>query len=113
MTKDPRSDFDALVTTVSSIYDLRGIGVASVSVVPEIWDWMVEQSRKKPFGESWDSASQTFTYSDVIVRELGNNEDGSIRRTISIKPYGSDRIPVKIKHGGVKPWRISVEYREV
>ena len=36
-----KEDFEALVTTIESIYDLRGIGVSAAYVGTGLWEYMV------------------------------------------------------------------------
>lgn len=55
MKDEIAEDFKSLSVTISSIYDLRGIGVSSVYVSKELWDWMREQSKLIPFHEDGDA----------------------------------------------------------
>ena len=114
MTEDPRSDFESLVTTIGSIYELRGIGVSYVKVCRDIWEWLFDQDTLAPFGKSYNSAEQCFSEADVRIRHRMIDEDKHLHEyTITIKPYGADRrIPVGIKTSGNNPWSITVEYKK-
>ena len=105
---DPRADFESLVTTIGSVYELRGIGVSYVKACHAILDWMLDQSKLRPFGESSNSAEQCFSEADVKI-----NDSGCGNVAITMKPWGADkRIPVGIKRSGNNPWSITVEYKE-
>lgn len=106
---DNASDFEALCTTISSIYDLCGIGVQSVYVLPSLWGWMVEMERRLKSPCCFLAHGQQ-CYEEAIVLWC---ESRSGKMHVTIKPYGSNRnIPVKIKRSGSKPWKIIVSYRE-
>lgn len=107
MTSEEK-DFEALSVTISSIYDLRGIGVSAVFVCSMMWEYMVRQSLLPPFGSCWNCADQYFTEAKPKV---STTKDGKVKR-ITIQPYGADRIPVKVKYLGGYPWRILVSYRK-
>jgi hypothetical protein len=101
-------DFQALIATIESIYDLRGIGVSAAYVSRELWEYMVHQSLLPPFGSSWNCADQYFTEAEP---EVSTTQDGKVKR-ITIKPYGADRIPVKVKYSGSNPWKVVATYRK-
>ena len=103
-----KEDFEALVTTIESIYDLRGIGVSAAYVGRELWDYMVNQSLLPPFGSCWNCADQYFTEAEPKV---STTQDGKVRQ-ITIKPYGADRIPVEVKYSGSNPWKVVATYRK-
>ena len=101
--------FSELVTTIESVYDLRGIGVSAAYVDEAIWKWMYKQSLLPPFGTSYKSADQYFTESEAMVKTA---QDGKVIRA-SFKPYGATRrIPIKVKYSGKNPWKVVVGYRE-
>lgn len=106
-------DFIALCTTISSVYDLRGIGVSAAYVSREMWDWMQEQNRERLnikrdiFGNPYTYAAQCFI---DVAAEFHHTKSGSL--AVTIKPYGSERIPVKVKYSGKNPWKITVGYRK-
>lgn len=101
-------DFEALCVTISSIYDLRGIGVQAAYVSDALWNWMREAEDRKNGGSYWRTGEQR--YNEVNV-EWKTTKTGALRLTIW--PYGSDHaIPVKPKYSGKKPWKIVVTYRE-
>ena len=102
-------DFKSLVTTIESIYDLRGIGVSAVYVDRDLWEYMVNQSRLPPFNTNPNCADQCFTEVDPKV---STTHDGRRVIRITIKPYGADRIPVKLKYSGSNPWKAVVTYRK-
>ena len=108
-------DFAALSTTITSVYDLRGIGVSAVYVGRETWDWMQEQDAKKRnttrslvTGYRLVHPDQDYDEADV---EFHKTKSGALVATM--KPYGADRkIPVKVKFSGECPWKIVVGYKK-
>ena len=103
-----KEDFKALVRTIESIYDLRGIGVSAVFVSRELWEYMVTQSLLPHFGTCLVCADQYFTEAEPKVSTA---RDGKVKR-ITIKPYGANRMPVKVKYVGNNPWQVVAEYRK-
>lgn len=108
MKDEIAKDFESMSVTISSIYDLRGIGVSAAYVSKELWEYMVNQSLLPPFGSCWNCADQYFTEAEPKV---STTQDGRVKR-ITIKPYGADRIPVKVKYSGGNPWKVVVTYRK-
>lgn len=107
--------FEELSTTISSIYDLRGIGVSAVYVGREIWDWMQEQDAKRLnttriliTGNRLMRPAQCYEEADV---EFHKTKTGSLVATM--KPYGvKRRLSVKVKFSGESPWKIVVGYKK-
>lgn len=107
--------FKELSTTISSVYDLRGIGVSAVYVGREIWDWMQEQDAKRLdttrsliTGCRLVCSAQSYEEADV---EFHKTKTGSLVATM--KPYGvKRRLPVKVKFSGESPWKIVVGYKK-
>lgn len=108
-------EFQELTTTVSSIYDLRGIGVSAVYVSENLWIWMREQSNLVPFdaeSNNWPMLNNRRAdqyYSEAEVK-FHKTKTGSL--TATMQPYGADRIPVKVKYSGTNPWKIVCGYRK-
>ena len=100
-----KRDFDALVTTIQSVYDLRGIGVSAAYVSQQIMEYMLWQyhARETNF---WNFSHQMFDESEV---EFTKSARGNM--SVSFKPFGADRIPIKVKYSGKNPWKIVVGYR--
>ena len=107
--------FEELSTTISSVYDLRGIGVSAVYVGREIWDWMQDQDAKRL------NTTRSLITGYLLVRPAQSYEEADVEfhRTKSgalvatMKPYGADRkIPVKVKFSGECPWKIVVGYKK-
>lgn len=100
-------DFDALCTTISSIYDLRGIGAKAVHVWHGMCDWMqwIEQNAHRL---SRIRGEQSYEESRVVWKTTKSG-----KQKVTFKPYGADHnIPVKVKRGGEAPWKIIVTYKE-
>lgn len=102
-------DFVALVNTIQSVYDLRGIGVQAVYVSKGLWDWMRGMESRKPMrGDCWLEGEQCYDEADVAWKTA---RSGALSVTVS--PCGADHnIPVKIKYSGKQPWKIVVTYRK-
>lgn len=100
-------DFDALAATVESIYGLRGIGVSAVYVSQALYDWMCLQFRNKANGWTSSHWCQCFDESRVECHET---KTGALRMTF--KPYGADRIVIRVKYTGKNPWKIVCGYRK-
>ena len=102
-------DFTALSTTISSIYDLRGIGVQAVYVRDDLWEWMREmENRKGSRYGFWFPSEQSYDEAEVVWKET---RSGAVR--VTMKPYGADHsIPVKQKYSGKQPWKIVVTYKD-
>lgn len=104
-----RTFFRELVTTIESVYDLRGMGVSAAYVDEAIWKWMYKQSLLPTFGTAYYCADQYFTESEAVVK---TTPDGKVNRA-SFKPYGATRrIPIKVKYTGKNPWKIVVGHRQ-
>ena len=101
-----KRDFDALVTTIQSVYDLRGIGVSAAYVSQDMMNWMRQCSGLKE-NMFWVIRTQMFDESEVEFKKTAR---GNV--SVSFKPYGADRIPVKLKYSGKNPWKIVVGYRD-
>lgn len=102
-------DFVALVSTIQSVYDLRGIGVQAVYVCKGLWDWMYAMESRKPMrGGCWLEGEQYYDEANVVWK---TTRSGAER--VTMRPYGVDHgIPVKIKHSGKQPWKFVVTYRK-
>ena len=102
-------DFEALSTTISSIYDLRGIGVSAVYVSVDLWCWIrVAEDRKNRRHGYWLCGEQSYDESGVKYKVTPSGVE-----RVTIKPYGADHnIPVKPKYIGKQPWKIVVTYRD-
>lgn len=79
-----KRDFDALVTTIQSVYDLRGIGVSAAYVSQDIMDWMRQCNGLKE-NMCWFVRSQMFDESEVVFKK---NARGS--ESVSFQPFGAD-----------------------
>ena len=101
-----KRDFDALVTTIQSIYDLRGIGVSAAYISKQMMDWMRQCYGLKE-NMFWVVKSQMFDEAEVVFKEKPKGGE-----SVSFKPFGADRIPVKVKYSGKNPWKIVVAYHD-
>ena len=106
MKDEIAQDFESLSVTISSIYDLRGIGVSAVYVSRELWNWMREQSKLVPFHEEGD-ADQYYSEAEV---KFYKTKTRALKATM--QPYGADCIPVKVKYSGKNPWKLVCGYRK-
>lgn len=106
---NPGEDFQTLSTTISSIYDLRGIGVQAVYVSSDLWQWMREMEDRTTLHLSyWVPGEQYYQEAEVKWKTRYGGSS-----SCTIKPYGADHnIPVKIKYSGKQPWKIVVTYRK-
>lgn len=93
-------------TTVQSIYDLCGICVSSVYVSTELFDWMHEQCDNK--AKNWLGVKWCRQFDEARV-EYHVTKTGE---RITFHPYGADRIQIKVKYSGRKPWKIVCGYRK-
>ena len=109
------ADFLALSTTISSIYDLRGIGVSAVYVSPDMWEWMRDQEYKKANTTRCLITGYRLVHPDQYYDESGAefHITKSGNEVATMKPYGANRkIPVKVKYTGDGPWEIVVGYEK-
>lgn len=110
LESSPAYDFESLSTTISSVYDLRGIGVQAVYVRYDLWAWMRETEDRKCNGRYGFlmSGEQSYDAAEVAWKET---RSGAVR--VTMKPYGADHnIPVKQKYSGKQPWKIVVTYKK-
>lgn len=105
----PAYDFESLSTTISSVYDLRGIVVQAVYVRDDLWAWMrdTEDRKGSRYGFCFPG-EQSYDEAEVVWKET---RSGTVR--VTMKPYGADHnIPIKQKYSGKQPWKIVVTYTE-
>lgn len=107
MIDEIAKDFESLSVTISSIYDLRGIGVSAAYVSKELWEYMVNQSLLPPFGSCMNCADQYYSEAEV---KFYKTKTGALKATM--QPYGADCIPVKVKYSGKNPWKLVCGYRK-
>lgn len=105
MSGEMESDFQALVATIGSIYELRGIGVSAVYVSADMMRWMRDRARDRD--KTYVLHCQAFDEAGV---EFGKTLKGNER--VVMNPVGAGRLPVKTKYSGGNPWKIVVGYRK-
>lgn len=89
--------WEALVNTIESIYDLRGIIVTAVYLRRDLMEWVRSQATSLQWQRSVD-----FDEGNVVIRKT---KSGAER--VTMQPYGAERpIPVKGKYSGGTPWKV-------
>lgn len=102
---NPGQDFEALICTIQSIYDLKGIGVEAVYVCEDLWKWMeeMERRRKRNVGY-WVKGEQYYNEAAPVWHSIS---------LLSIQPYGAYTcIPIMVKNTGEHPWEVVTAYIE-
>lgn len=104
MTTEMEEDYSALVRTIESIFDLRGIAVSAVYVRKDLMEWIRSQANACL---EWQRSNE-FERGDVLIRttKAGNER-------VTMQPYGAEKpIPVKTQYSGKAPWKIVVALDE-
>ena len=99
MSSQAEEDYVALVNTVESIFNLRGIVVSAVYVRKDLMEWIRKQANA-PF--QWQKSVEFEQYGNVLIR---TTKSGNER--VTMQPYGAVKpIPVKTKYSGESPWKV-------
>ena len=94
-----RCDLAALSATVSSVLELRGIGVYAAYVNPDLMEFLRGETRE---------SCMEYDYAGVL---FGKTRIGLER--VTIQPYGAVKpIPVKVKFTGANPWKVTIGYKK-